>query len=736
MVVSYLFPVTMKKLLFLTVFLFLSYQITQAQSALNALNFDGNNDYVSATVPTVLTNISNNDFTIETWIKPTGNSFSRVLFSQVNASNFVSLSLSASNEIYFYINNSHSEKSNISLPLGTWSHIACTWDASATEINIYINGILQSTSPGGSSSTGSNNVMTIGARTNAAQFFSGDLDEFRIWNLKRTNCEIFSAMNSEFTVLPLNLVAYYNFNQGTPSGVNTGINTLPDVTTNYNGTLNNFGLTGSTSNWVTSGATINSTGNNSVQGVDTRTECNSLTWIDGNTYTSSNNTATHTISGGAANGCDSTVTLDLTIVNSAVGTDTRTECNSFTWIDGNTYTSSNNSATYTISGGAANGCDSTVTLDLTIVNSAVGTDTRTECNSFTWIDGNTYTSSNNSATHTISGGAANGCDSTVTLDLTIVNSAVGTDTRTECNSFTWIDGNTYTSSNNSATYTISGGAANGCDSTVTLDLTIVNSAVGTDTRTECNSFTWIDGNTYTSSNNTATHTISGGAANGCDSTVTLDLTIVNSTVGTDTRTECNSFTWIDGNTYTSSNNSATHTISGGAANGCDSTVTLDLTINSVSSLSITVVNDSIIANNSSATYQWLDCDMNYAVIDFQTFQTFQPSMNGNYAVELTENGCVDTSACINFNVLGIYDTPNNHNFMVYPNPSNGDYTIDLGESKKAVYFEIVDITGRVIESVQQTNIQRFDFQIQQPAGIYFIRVNTSNKQAVLRLIKQ
>ncbi len=104
------------------------------------------------------------------------------------------------------------------------------------------------------------------------------------------------------------------------------------------------------------------------------------------------------------------------------------------------------------------------------------------------------------------------------------------------------------------------------------------SAMGTDTQTACDSYTWIDGNTYTSSNNTATHTFVGGAADGCDSVVTLDLTILGPATGTDTQTACGSYTWIDGNTYTSNNNTATHTLVGAAANGCDSVVTLDLTI--------------------------------------------------------------------------------------------------------------------------------------------------------------
>ena len=83
-------------------------------------------------------------------------------------------------------------------------------------------------------------------------------------------------------------------------------------------------------------------------------------------------------------------------------------------------------------------------------------------------------------------------------------------------------------------------------------------------------YTWIDGNTYTPSNNTATHLLTNAA--GCDSLVTLDLTISNSTTGIDVKTACDSYTWIDGNTYTTSNNTATHLLTNAA--GCDSLVTL------------------------------------------------------------------------------------------------------------------------------------------------------------------
>ena len=72
---------------------------------------------------------------------------------------------------------------------------------------------------------------------------------------------------------------------------------------------------------------------------------------------------------------------------------------------------------------------------------------------------------------------------------------------------------------------------------------------GVDTQVHCDTYTWIDGKRIHASNNTATWTLTNAA--GCDSVVTLDLTINNSNAGVDTQVHCDTYTWIDGNTYTS-----------------------------------------------------------------------------------------------------------------------------------------------------------------------------------------
>lgn len=97
-----------------------------------------------------------------------------------------------------------------------------------------------------------------------------------------------------------------------------------------------------------------------------------------------------------------------------------------------------------------------------------GDTTATACGSFMWY-GDTYTSSS-TPTHTFTNVA--GGDSVVTLDLTIYNSASSIQHVNSCEPYTWIDGNVYSNSTATPTYTFFGGSQNGCDSTVNLDLTV------------------------------------------------------------------------------------------------------------------------------------------------------------------------------------------------------------------------------------------------------------------------
>jgi len=356
----------------------------------------------------------------------------------------------------------------------------------------------------------------------AGYYFVGVIDDIALYNR--------SLLGSEVAALSSISENTYSWSNGATTPT---INVSPTTTTTYTCTT--------TTNGVSCPSNYTITVNNSTSSTDVQTACNSYTWIDGIIYTASNNTATFTTTNAA--GCDSIITLNLTMTNSTSSTDVQTACDSYTWIDGIIYTASNNTATFTTTNAA--GCDSLITLNLTITNSTSSTDVQIACDSYTWIDGLIYTSSNNTATFTIAN--AVGCDSLITLNLTINNSTSSTDVQIACDSYTWIDGLLYTSSNNTATFIIAN--AVGCDSLITLNLTINNSTSSTDVQTACDSYTWIDGLIYTASNNTATFTTTNAA--GCDSLITLNLTITLGSTNTTAASACDSYFW-NGTTYSSS----------------------------------------------------------------------------------------------------------------------------------------------------------------------------------------
>jgi hypothetical protein len=128
-------------------------------------------------------------------------------------------------------------------------------------------------------------------------------------------------------------------------------------------------------------------------------------------------------------------------------------------------------------------------------------------------------------------------------------------------------------------YTVVGTDAFGCSNTVSVYLDLISPTSSTISPTACNTYTAPDGAVYTSS---GTYTAVIPNAVGCDSTITINLTVHLSNTGTDTRTVCDSLVWIDGIMYYADNNSAIFT--GQNVYGCDSVVTLNLTVNKLTSL--------------------------------------------------------------------------------------------------------------------------------------------------------
>tara|TARA_B100000767_G_scaffold94602_1_gene90957 strand:- start:3483 stop:13592 length:10110 start_codon:yes stop_codon:yes gene_type:complete len=316
---------------------------------------------------------------------------------------------------------------------------------------------------------------------------------------------------------------------------------------------------------------------------ETITECVSYTWQTNNvTYTTSQNVP---VILQAVNGCDSTVTLDLTITDPSSSTATPvTACDSLQW-NGTTYTTAG-AKTFTTTN--AVGCDSVVTLQLSINNSSSSLLVPTsQCNSYDW-NGTTYTTSGVYVDTLVN---AIGCPLYDSLDLTIINATSFTETPViACDSYLW-NGNSYTTSD---TYTFTTTNSVGCDSTVTLDLTINNSNNVTETPvTACDSYTW-NGTTYTTA---GAKTFTTTNAAGCDSVVNLQLTI-NSTTGTASAiSSCNSYIW-NGTTYTADGEYYSTSVN---SSGCPQKDTLNLTITTSSNTETVIACDSYSWNGITYT---------------------------------------------------------------------------------------------------------------------------------------
>ncbi|HNS43431.1 MAG TPA: T9SS type A sorting domain-containing protein, partial [Taishania sp.] len=128
----------------------------------------------------------------------------------------------------------------------------------------------------------------------------------------------------------------------------------------------------------------------------------------------------------------------------------------------------------------------------------------------------------------------------------------------------------------------------------------------------------------------------------------------------------------------------------------------------------------ITANETNASYQWLDCDNGMNAIVGATNQSFTATEPGNYAVAITQNGCTDTSSCVTLNDAGLTQI-NNTLFRVYPIPTSSTLTI---VSNQNLQVDILDLLGKkvgeinLVKGENKYNVQHLT------TGVYYLK--TSN----------
>ena len=552
---------------------------------------------------------------------------------------------------------------------------------------------------------------------------------------------------------------------------------------------------------------------NESKHTDTTAEsCGSYTWNETTYTTSGEYTQTFT----AANGCDSTVTLHLTILplptpnitgvttvcEGQTATLTATGGVSYLWEDGtttNTYPATV-SGFYTVTVTNAEGCSATASATVTVnplpevaitgstaicpggstVLTATGAD------SYQWSNGSTNPSIpvNMFGQYSVIGTSSAGCFSTASVTVLVSQPPVitvsgntdicaGESTTLTANggvSYMWSNGSTdsaitvntagnwqvigYNENNcsnmasvtvnvwqpaatdlyitsfdscytwfgtprcESGDYTHTLQTIHGCDSVITLHLTLEDAIVTEFSATACDNYTW-NGATYSQSGN---YTQSFTAVNGNDSIVTLHLTINTSKQMAFADSTCTAYVW-NGQTYTASGDYIqTFT----AVNGCDSTVTLHLTIHQPAASEFTV-------SCPDSCYTW-------------NSQTYCAS--GDYTQTLqTVHGC-DSVVTLHLTItVGIEDHNLGASMTVYPNPTTSVVNVQCTMNnvhEGTVEFQLFDAFGRLLRTTDGVETQNFaSLQTARidlshyAAGVYFVKaLADGNVVAVRKVVKR
>jgi hypothetical protein len=252
----------------------------------------------------------------------------------------------------------------------------------------------------------------------------------------------------------------------------------------------------------------------------------------------------------------------------------------------------------------------------------------------------------------------------------------------------------------------------------------INSTSNTMNQSACNSYNF--NNQLITQSGTYYDTLINAA--GCDSIITLNLTINNSTSNTMNQSACNSYTFNNqtiiqsGIYYDTLMNSA----------GCDSIITLNLTINNANTAT-TQSGTQLTATATGTNYQWLTCNP-FTIISGANSQAFTATANGDYAVAVTENGCTDTSNCMTVNSVGINEIHANNSITTSPNPTYSIFKIvcPMNGGNVILYnsFGQKLLTSKIENQTSLIDISQY------PKGIYIAEITDNKTSYRVKIIKE
>ncbi len=705
----------MKKILPLFILLF-SLNAVFAQN--RALNFDGVDDYIPITGSSSL---SPSKITCETWVYITDFSTTPcadcapIIWEQGDAYRFgtgngqiVHLQLMNSSTVV-------SLNSSTKLKSSTWHHIAGTFDG--TKMKIYIDGVCKDSNSTTSSFSiyypGTSDVWIADPKTG----FNGTLEETRIWDYARSEAQIKEGMYRKFPTNQSGLMLQYSYEDGVPYKVNTTVSSLVDNSSYSNsGSANNFRMTDSTSNFVLGRSFCDTI----AYGKISLSRC--VSYILPSKKKTVNKSGVYQDTIMSYRGCDSVMTINLTILKPSSTNITIVQCDSFILPMNKTVVKK--SGKYSEKTRNAVGCDSVISYSVTIIKKDTTYFSLSGCYSVT-LKNKLKTVVYKSGLYIDSLKGYKGCDSFVRYTVVVKKPSFVKRTLKICK-FLVCPSNINKVFKKPGIYNDTLVNAVGCDSVIEYTLnsssssSVVNLTTCSAVKSPSKKYTWTKSGTYKD-------TLLNKNAAGCDSFITMNLTINSPTTQNLKVTNCRSYTTPSGRNTVTNTSFVNDTLR--TKGGCDSVIlTIDVTINNVNTATTRSMNTlSATTSNSSALFQWLDCDNTYGTILNETKKDYTPAKDGKYAVEVTENSCKDTSMCVTFAINGI-KMLDKSTLNIAPNPSKGNFTINSLSLIHNAKVTLINAQGQLIQTWNFAELKQSKLNVQVAAGIYYLNIESTEGQ--------
>lgn len=641
--------------------IFISSAYTQALiRSNNCLDFDGYNDIVEISVDSTLDVRAKKNFTIEAWVNtsyfsadPDGATV--LAWYDVPGNRGFNLSIGGSGQVYFGVHNDTVDAELISasnrVSTSKWYHVAATYDG--IKLKLYVDGTLRdSLSDTIAIGLPISTPFTIGGLNAGVSLWNGKIDEVRVWNNARTAAQILSNYNQRFCGFDASLRASFTFNQGKSAGSNGTIKKLADYSGyGHDGTLKNFALNGTSSNWL-SGYLINSS---VINYVDTVMRCDRYGAPSKRTTFTNSGTYYDTIY--SVRGCDSAIKIVLTIKKSSAKSIKVRACKSYTVPSGlKTYTAS---GIYTDILTNSMGCDSVITINLRLGPDSTWSKVSV-CDFF--VTPHSKRTYNKTGIYRDTLKNYIGCDSILFYDVQVLKATLKKVAISFCRSTTLPSNGLKVTDPGVYFDTLINSV--GCDSVIEYQL-VSKQTISNFNDFACGSYLSATGKLYTKSGFYKDTLVN---YRGCDSIINLNLTVITSTYGSVNLSGCRKVRSLSRKYWYYRSGVYLDTIMN--TEGCDSIVSQNITISQLND-SVVVAADTIFAKfNPLYQYQWFECSNGFKPILGANQHYYVPVSLGSFACRVIQGSCSDTSNCVQYQKSAI-DFTSNPGVQVFPNPSDG-----------------------------------------------------------------